>query len=375
MASNPDAPTDSQALDQHRSGRRRSWWLNRRLWLGVILSIVCLALAVADIDFDAMVAALRSANLAWVALAAGLAVATGLAKGWRWRLLLYPSLPAASSPPGKGTDRISLPRLTNIWMAGAGVNLALPLPRVGDVLRVYLAGEAGKARVLGTIAAEKLLDLVMLALCFLGLLLFVAMPQELAQRQLSTVGVAALLTVAVIVVLWQRQRVLALANALLQRTPAGERAAASMEKALQGLDALRQPGPLLAVSLLTVLVGLLSVATTYLIFLALDMPPSWVQSVLLWVVLQVGVSVPSTPGKIGVFQVLCQWTLGLFGVSATLGLAFGVLLYVAVPLTLMVLGALALAIEGWRSGRRPADLNLALRPATLPQDPAAGQGN
>lgn len=375
MASNPDAPTDSQALNQHRSGRRRSWWLNRRLWLGVILSIICLALAVADIDLDEMAATLRSANLAWVALAAGLAVVTGLAKGWRWRLLLYPSLPADPSPPGKATDRLSLPRLTNIWMAGAGVNLALPLPRIGDVLRVYLAGEAGKSLVLGTIAAEKLLDLVMLALCFLGLLLFVAMPQELAQRQLSTIGVAALLTVAVIVLLWQRQRVLALASALLQRTPAGERAAASMEKALQGLDALRQPGPLLTVSLLTVLVGFLSVATAYLIFLALEMPPSWVQSVLLWVVLQVGVSVPSTPGKIGVFQVLCQWTLGLFGVSATLGLAFGVLLYVAVPLTLMILGALALALEGWRAGRRPADLSLALRPATLPQDPAAGQGH
>ena len=171
MASNPEAPINGETLDLHRSGHRRSWRRNRRLWLGVILSIVCLALAVADIDFKEMVAALRTANLAWVALAAGLAVATGLAKGWRWHLLLYPSFPADPSPPEKAAGRISLPRLTNIWMAGAGVNLALPLPRVGDVLRVYLAGEAGKSLVLGTIAAEKLLDMVMLAVCFLGLLL------------------------------------------------------------------------------------------------------------------------------------------------------------------------------------------------------------
>jgi glycosyltransferase 2 family protein len=158
----------------------------------------CLALATIDIDFGEMAEALRSANPAWIATAAGTVLLTGWAKAWRWHLLLYP----APSRPGvrpqqQPADRIGLPRLTNIWMAGAGVNLALPVPRGGDVLRVYLAGEAGgvsKSLVLGTIAAEKLLDMVLLAVCFVGLLLLMAMPQELAQRQTSTVGVTLLLT-------------------------------------------------------------------------------------------------------------------------------------------------------------------------------------
>ncbi len=378
MASNPDPSPETATPGARRPWQRRSLWLNRRLWLGVILSLGCLALAMVDIDFGQMATALRSANLAWVALAAVLALLTGVAKGWRWHLLLYPAPPAAPAPAGQAADRISMPRLTNIWLAGAGVNLALPVPRAGDVLRVYLASEAGnasKSLVLGTLAAEKLVDMVLLAVCFVGLLLFVAAPQELAQRQASTVGVAVLLVVVVAALLWQRQRVVKLAGAALQRVPRGAQVAASLENALQGMDALRQPGRLMAVSILTVLVGFLSVATAYLIFLALDMPPSWVQSTFLWVVLQVGVSVPSTPGKIGVFQVLCRWTLGLFAVPSALGLAYGVLLYVAVPLVLMILGALALAIEGWRVGRLPANLDLALRQTTLPQDTAAGRGN
>lgn len=374
MASNPDPSSDTATP----GARRRPLWLDRRLWLGAILSLGCLALAMVGIDFGEMAEALRSANLAWVALAAALALLTGVVKGWRWRLLLYSAPPAAPTPAGQAADRISLPRLTNIWLAGAGVNLALPVPRVGDVLRVYLASQAGKASkslVLGTLAAEKLVDMVLLAVCFVGLLLFVAAPQELAQRQTSTVGVAVLLVVAVAALLWQRQRVVKLAGAALQRVPRGAQVAASLENALQGMDALRQPGRLMAVSILTVLVGFLSVATAYLIFLALDMPPSWVQSTFLWVVLQVGVSVPSTPGKIGVFQVLCRWTLGLFAVPSALGLAYGVLLYVAVPLALMIVGALALAIEGWRVGRLPANLDLALPQAPLPQDTAAGRGH
>ena len=38
----------------------------------------------------------------------------------------------------------------------------------------------------------------------------------------------------------------------------------------------------------------------------------------------------------------------------------GLLLYVAAPLLLMVLGAAALVIEGWRIGRLPAELDTAL---------------
>jgi hypothetical protein len=377
MVSNTDAPPEFETAGPDLPRLRRSLLLNRRLWLGVVLGLGCLVLAMADIDFGATAGALRSANLFWVGLAGMTALLTGALKGWRWHLLLYP-VPVAQTPSAPpAARRISAPRLTNIWMAGAGVNLALPVPRGGDVLRVYLAGEAGaasKSLVIGTIAAEKLLDMVILALCFLGLLLFVAMPQELAQRQTPTVGVTILLVLAVAAVLWQRERLLALTGGLLQRLPHGQQAAASMAQALQGLDALRQPSRLLAVSGLTAVIGLLSVATAYLIFLALDMPPSWVQSTFLWVVLQVGVTVPSTPGKIGVFQVLCRWTLGLFGVPAALGLAYGVLLYVAVPLLLMISGALALAIEGWRMGRLPATFDLGLRQPPVPQDTAVGRG-
>ncbi len=341
--------------------RGRSLLMNRRLWLGALLSVGCLVLAMVDIDFGEMAAALRSANMAWVAAALASVMITSLGKAWRWRLLLYP----APAPPNDAQQagRIGLPRLANIWMAGTGVNLALPVPRGGDVLRVYLAGEAGalsKSLALGTLAAEKLLDVVMVAICFLLLLLLMAMPDELAQRQVSTLGVAALLVAVVAAVLWQRDRVLALASRALQHLPYGRRAADSLERGLLGLAGLRRPGSLLGLSALTVGIWLTSVLTNYLIFLALGMPPSWTQSLFVLVVLQIGVAVPSTPGKIGVFQVLCRWALGVFGVAASLSLAYGVLLYLVAPLFFMLAGAAALVIEGWRVGRLPAELDTVL---------------
>ena len=168
--------------------------LNRRLWLGLFFSVGCLVLAMIDIDFGEMAAALRSANPAWLAAAAATVLLGRLGQELALAPAAYtqhPSPPAAAQAAVSQAHRPAASDQHLDWPGRRGQ----PGPRRcrvrGDLLRVYLAGEAGglsKSLVLGTIAAEKLLDMVLLAVCFLGLVLFVAMPQELAQRQTSTVG-------------------------------------------------------------------------------------------------------------------------------------------------------------------------------------------
>ena len=229
------------------------------------------------------------------------------------------------------------------------------------------AGEAGglsKSRVLGTVAAEKLLDLIMLAALLIGLVFFVALPDELASRQMPILAVTIFMAVTVAVVLWQRDRILRWLELVVARLPgdvAGP-ALSTAARAVDGLEALRQPQRLAVLLTISVFIWVLSAVTNYIVFLALHMEASWIQAFFLTVVLQAGVAIPSSPGKIGVFQVLCRWALGIFGVSASLGLAYGVALYVAAPLTIMLTGAIALAFEGWRAGRIPVDLGSSLSP-------------
>ena len=365
MSVDPGAGLPSSQAQPAASSRSRwrSLLLSRRFWLGMLFGGICLAVALIDLDWGQMIQALRAANPGWIALAAGSVLLTSWAKVWRWRLLLYPPSSHQAAPRERPGSKLSLPRLATIWLAGTGTNLALPAPRAGDVLRIYLtsvAGKLSKSSVLGTVAAEKLLDMVLLALCFPLLIFFVAAPQELAGRQASTVAAAAVLALGTALMLWQRERVIALATRVLRRVPFGRALADSLARGLQGLDALRRPSSLLALAVASVAIWLLLVLTSYLIFLALDMPPSWGQSLFVFVVAQVGVALPSTPGKIGFFPVLCQWALGVFAVSSALGLAYGVLLYTVAPLLLMLLGAAALLFEGWRYGRLPADLDASL---------------
>ena len=336
----------------------RPLWRSGRMWLGIVLSLGSLALAMRGIDKGEIAATLRTTHLGWLVGAMLVVLISAVAKAVRWRLLFAQGSYQSISP----LPSIGILRLTRIWLAGASLNLAMPAPRSGDLARAYLAGEAGqvsKSFVMGTIAAEKLLDMVLLAVCFIALLPLIVLPQELAARRFPIIGMTTLVMVLVFVVLWQRRRLLALAEWLLGKLPErwGKPLLGSAERAVQGLDALRSPRLLFWLTVSSVIIWILSVSTNYLVFLALGMRPSWVQSLFLLVVLQAGVAVPSTPGKVGVFQVLCRWSLGLFGISATLGTTYGILLYLAAPVLLMVVGALALGKESWYLRRLSVSLD------------------
>ncbi|MEA3337830.1 MAG: lysylphosphatidylglycerol synthase transmembrane domain-containing protein [Chloroflexota bacterium] len=337
---------------------RRSLWRDGRLWIGLLFSLACLALAFYGVDLAEVGAALRGVDPVWLAVALFVTLITTVAKAGRWRLLIkLDSSPLDRSGDSSGFS-LGIGRLTSIWQAGAALNLALPAPRSGDVARAYLAGEAGgvsKSLVLGTIAAEKSLDIVMLAVSFLILLPFMTLPSELETRRGSIVGLAVIVPLVIIVVLWQRQRFLGWTHDILMRSPGswGNTLFGSAERAVQGLDALSRPRTVLILALISVGIWFLATLTNYCVFLAMHLPPSWIQSLFVLVVLQAGIILPSTPGKIGVFQVLCRWSLVFFGYSATIGLAYGILLYMVAPLAIMLTGAITLVWESWQLRQSP----------------------
>jgi hypothetical protein len=90
--------------------------------------------------------------------------------------------------------------------------------------------------------------------------------------------------------------------------------------------------------------------TNVLTFRALDLRLPWTAAGLLLAVLQAGISVPSVPGRIGVFQYLCILTLGLFGVSEAAGLSYGILLQAIVFLPTTLLSVAGLWLFGWGRG-------------------------
>ena len=88
-----------------------------------------------------------------------------------------------------------------------------------------------------------------------------------------------------------------------------------------------------------------------LLLWSLDIDVPLLAPLLLLVVLQIGVRVPSSPGSIGVLHYLSVLTLELFGVGRDLALSYGVLLHLVTYLPPSLLGIAYLAKSGYSLSR------------------------
>jgi uncharacterized membrane protein YbhN (UPF0104 family) len=84
--------------------------------------------------------------------------------------------------------------------------------------------------------------------------------------------------------------------------------------------------------------------TNYLVFLSLGIPLSFQAAIVLLVILQIGVVVPSSSGRIGVFHYLTILGLSLFGISKEAAFGYAVILHLVVYGSIAILGVLGI----WR---------------------------
>ncbi|MCX7671068.1 MAG: flippase-like domain-containing protein, partial [Anaerolineae bacterium] len=210
---------------------RKGWGVRAQIWLGAAVALGTIYLAARAVDFRQLLLALQEVRLPFVLMALCTALATNALKAARWRALFHPR------PP-----RLSLLQLTNLIVVGQAVNFYIPA-RLGELVRAYLAGEeAGISKIyaLGTIAAEKLIDIIVLALLIAAMLPFLALPDWLAGR-IGPLFLTALVVCMVIVALIGGRRLIWRPIAWgLHLLPAawGERWQTRIRAGLDGLSAL-----------------------------------------------------------------------------------------------------------------------------------------
>jgi uncharacterized protein (TIRG00374 family) len=321
------------------------------LGAGLALGLLLLVLAIKGVDAAALRRSLTGAN-PWLAGLGLLAVVgTVAAKVLRWRLLFYPS-----------DEDLRLSTLFSALVIGQTINLLLPA-RLGELARAYLVAQDEKRpalSVLGTIVVEKTLDGLALLLLLGILLLLMPVPPWL---RLSG-GMGALMTGAllagVLLLTGARQRVISASERLGQIVPVlgrlrlGERVGSLGD----GLRSLRAGGIQARLLIWTAAIWVLAGLTNYFVLLALRIEvPLLLASVLVLTVVHLGLVVPTSPARIGVFHYLCLLALSLLGVEESMGLAFGLVLHCIVVLPILAAGLVCLWRENLSLYRLAADVD------------------
>ena len=297
----------------------RSARLGWRQAVGALLGIGLFWLAARGVSWPQVAAALASAQWLLIAVAIACVVLATAVRAWCWRRLLV-----ANSVP------VSFIQAWKILVIGQFLNICIPM-RAGDVARVYLMGEAGHMTKTGaatSLVLEKFFDATTLLLLLVPIALFMELPAGLGEAR-GFVFAAVLLPLVVIGLSWRGVGLLP----LLERR-AGVRGGWVAWLARQGrmvVDSLTvlhrwRALVVLQVGYLGVWLALVGVNLAVLHALGISAPA--VAALVVMIVLQLGTAVPSTPGKIGVFQVLAVIALAPFGIAREPALTYGVLLHV-----------------------------------------------
>jgi uncharacterized protein (TIRG00374 family) len=320
----------------------------RSLLVGGAISAVCLVLLLRTVDLGRTRDAFAQADPAWLACALALIVASLLMRCWRWQLLFLPN------------DRVSLRGTLGATLIGYMFNTVLP-GRVGELARAALIGQTDRvstARAVGTILIEKILDVLALLILLGGLLSVMPLPPEVSAAGKSAALAFGVLALGLVLASVYRGPLVRWAERRLDPLPLLQRLRPSriIHLVLDATDGLRRPELALAQLITTTALWGLALLTVMAVMRAfhLDVPPA--AAALVLVTTNLGMTVPSAPGYVGVYHYIAVVTLRFFGVDDAVSLSFAVALHALGFGTFTLAGALVLMAGLARQRYELADL-------------------
>jgi uncharacterized protein (TIRG00374 family) len=309
--------------------------------LGLVVGLICLYLAFRGVDWLEVQQTLLKADPFYISLAFGVTAVNIALKILRWSVQLKP-----------GGQNIRRSTISASFLSAQMLNAVVPL-RLGEVQRIYVMGGSGSTHgfVLGTIVAEKFLDMLAYAGLIGILLLWIPLPKWMGGSVTALVSITLIQAMLLFIVALKRDPFLRLVERLSQHF--SERMRESLLKNVHtgfaSLDVFRKPSSALKLSLVTASIWSAAVLANYWVLQALEIQVPLAASLLVLVALQAGISLPSLPGKIGVFELSCILALEIFGVSRANALSYGILLHAVVFIPILVPGLISflyLQIEG-----------------------------
>jgi uncharacterized protein (TIRG00374 family) len=304
-----------------------------KILLGLLVSAGLLVYFFRDVDLRVIASHLQGTLWSFLALSVILNSLSLWMRAWRWAFLF---------PPG--------PRPTHLFRAllvGYMGNNLLPL-RAGELVRIYVASRHGPRfwTTFATVVVERVLDGLAVGLIVAGVLLLVPLPVEVRWPILVFLGieVVAIGLLALIATAPGVCRVLI--ETLFRRMGWIERRLLDLlDMMTEGLRGLRDPGHVLPIVLTSVGVWLLFALSVWTALHAahLDLPLRAAFTVLAF--LGLGVSLPSSPGFVGIVQAATVLALALFAVPRTEALSFSLLLHASHFFPVTAAGLLVLLVE------------------------------
>ncbi len=323
----------------------RSW----KFWLGVLISIVFLAVALRGLDLRHFWATLKEANYWWILPGVGVYCIAVLVRTWRWHYML------------RHIKAIPTMRLFPVVVIGYMGNNVYPV-RAGEVLRSYVLRRkegVSMSASLATVILERIFDgLVMLLFVFITLP-FAPIPQAYQNMVIIFSALFFIALIAFFIIAVRPNLMRRLYTGFVDRfLPAalGEKVHLLFDQAILGLQSLRSPREMALIFLTSTLIWLTETTKYWFVMHAFPMEVSFPVLMLMTAVVNLFTTIPSSPGYVGTFDAPGIAILTQFNVKHAIATGYTLVLHVALWLPITVLGAYYMLQESisWKDIERAA---------------------
>ncbi len=312
-----------------------------QFWVGVLISVMCLALALRGLHLDEFWQALKSAQYVWL-IPGVLVYFMGVwVRAWRWHYMLRPlkAIPTRTMFP-----------IVTIGYMGNNIYPA----RAGEVLRAAVLKQREGVPIsasLATVIVERIFDgVVMLAFVFINL-------GELAKLT-DSAGVLGNLNIRDVAiggtVLFVGALLIFLLAAMFPRVSERlvngsidrflplrlrEKVRGVALRFLTGLESLRSPMDVLMIFVTTVIIWLLETAKYWFVMHAFPFEVSFFALMLMNGIVNLTTTLPSAPGYVGTFDAPGIALLGAYGVPQAIAAGYTLVLHAALWFPITLVGA------------------------------------
>ncbi|MFZ0544243.1 MAG: lysylphosphatidylglycerol synthase transmembrane domain-containing protein [Candidatus Promineifilaceae bacterium] len=270
-----------------------------QFWLGIVISLLCLAAIFIFIKPADIAAALRSARYDYLALALLAFPAFAFLRAIRWQFML-------NSGRTK-TEGVPYNKVFHIQNIGYMLNNFLPL-RLGDVTRAVLIGNVPPLSIsqgISTLVVERVFDLLFMVILFPFTLAAAAdLPPEIKTAVQITGTLAVVATVVLIIAANQPKLAARISAVILDRIPFLDTEAwlKRLDDLLLGLSSLTRLKDGLILIALSIIIWLPIIAGYYLAMRAANLETTLIQAAFVVCAAAFSVAAPSSPGQVGVFE-------------------------------------------------------------------------
>ncbi len=325
-----------------------------QFWLGVLISVVFLWIALGSLKLTDVWSAMKSANYWWLLPGIAVYFVAVWARAWRWHYLLKPL---------KSVSTQSMFPIVAIGYMGNNIYPA----RAGEVLRAYILRRKEGVPVsasLATIIVERIFDgVVMLMFVFVNLNGLARLTHDSgfagsiqSVALIGTLAFFAALAIFLLAAMFPHPSLGLYHRLIAPRIPEKFRSQVTgmLVSFWSGLESLRSPRSIFMVFLTSVVIWLLETGKYWFVMHAFDFTGytgGFFGLMLMNGIVNLATTLPAAPGYVGTFDTPGIAVLAAYGVNPAVAAGYTLTLHAALWLPITLLGAYYMTREGLSWGK------------------------